>query len=116
MNDGTISLVARGRPHNLEPNMQVTTIVLRFKVIALENGDYELNRLEDTQWFYPTIFCRQLDHIQRYDDHLVVVNDNSNEEEMAIIDMHMNPNAMRKVIPGFKVHTEHRLKELKPFK
>lgn len=69
---------------------------------------------EKVQLLYPTIFCRQLDHIQRYQDHLVVVNDNSNEEDMAIIDMHLNPGAMRRNLTEFNIHTEHKLLNLKP--
>jgi hypothetical protein len=52
--------------------------------------------------------------VQRYDDHLVVVNDNSYEEEMAIMDLHLNPHAMRRNLAGFNMHTEHKLLNIKP--
>jgi hypothetical protein len=112
MNDGSIAVVARGRTPGMK--MQVTTLVLRFDVDHLPNGKMSLRRRPEPQLLFPTIFCRQLDHVQRYDDHLVVVNDNSVEDEMAIMDLHLNPQAMRKNLVGFHVHTEHRLINQRP--
>jgi|LakMenE18May11ns_1017448.scaffolds.fasta_scaffold8767335_1 hypothetical protein len=112
MNDGSIAVVARGRTPGMK--MQVTTIVLRFDIVHLPNGKMSLTMRRDIQLLFPTIFCRQLDHVQRYDDHLVVVNDNSVEEEMAIMDLHLNPQSMRRNLVGFNVHTEHKLMRMKP--
>ena len=69
---------------------------------------------EKVQLLFPTIFCRPLDHIQRFDDHLIVVNDNSVEEDMAIMNLHMGENAMRSNLKDYNIHTEHKLKNIKP--
>ena len=52
--------------------------------------------------------------MQRYADHLVVVNDNAIEEDMAIMNLHLNPSAMRTNLTEFNIHTEHKLMVKKP--
>lgn len=106
MGDGSIAVVARGRTPGMK--MQVTTIVLRFDV-EYSDLKWKMKMRPQVQLLFPTIFCRQLDYVQRYTDHLVVVNDNSNEEEMAIMDMQLNPSAMRRNLTEFNIHTEHKL-------
>ena len=60
MDDGSIAVVARGRTVGMK--MQVSTIILRFDVKFLD-GHWTLHMRNDVAKAFPTIFCRQLDHI-----------------------------------------------------
>lgn len=60
---------------------------------------------------FPTIFCRQLDHIQRVSEKILVVNDTSQEEDFMI--MNIQTKTLRRDKEHI-MHTEHQLKNLKP--
>jgi hypothetical protein len=60
MEDGSIAVVARGRTEGMK--MQVSTIILRFDV-KFADGKWILTMREKVDIAFPTIFCRQLDHI-----------------------------------------------------
>ena len=85
MPDGNIAVVARGRPKNLL--MQITGLVLVFTVEKVE-GKYKL-KMDKQERIFPSIFCRQLDHLQACGTNLIMVQDTPDEEkfEAFAIDM-----------------------------
>ena len=66
---------------------------------------------KDVAKAFPTIFCRQLDHVQRVGEKILVVNDTSQEEDFAI--MNIQTKTLRRDKEHI-MHTEHTLKNLKP--
>jgi hypothetical protein len=84
--DGTIAVVGRGRPKNLA--MQITGLVLIFAVNKNADGKFEL-KLQSQERIFPSIFCRQLDHLQSCGTNLIMVQDTPDEErfEAFAIDM-----------------------------
>jgi len=59
---------------------------------------------KDVAKAFPTIFCRQLDHVQRVGEKILVVNDTSQEEDFAI--MNIQTKTLRRDKEHI-MHTEH---------
>ena len=66
---------------------------------------------KDVAKAFPTIFCRQLDHVQRVGEKILVVNDTSQEENFAI--MNIQTKTLRRDREHI-MHTEHTLINLRP--
>ena len=79
MDDGTISVVGRGRIAGMVE--QICGVVLNFKVRKdPETGKYSLSH-EGTQRYFPSIFCRQLDHLGKMRNKIVMTQDTPDEEK-----------------------------------
>ena len=59
--NGDIAIVARGKTHTMK--QQIAGLIIYFRVVQGEDGKYSLQHLS-TQRYFPSIFCRQLDHAQ----------------------------------------------------
>lgn len=80
LDNGQIVVIARGRPEGMKK--QISGLALRFNVVQAENGGYKLEKVEENQLVFPSIFPRQLDFLQNVkDDKLVLVQDTPDEED-----------------------------------
>lgn len=82
MPDKSIAVVARGR----YPGMReaVSTLFLRFDV-RREGEHYKLEMREKIERAFPTIFPRQLDHMQRVASKLILVQDTADQDDFQIM-------------------------------
>lgn len=79
MDDGSINIVGRGRIQGMVE--QIGGIVLNFKVRKdPETGKYSLSH-QRTQRYFPSIFCRQLDHLGKMKNKIIMTQDTPDEEK-----------------------------------
>lgn len=100
MADDRIAVVARGRLPNMRE--QIASLILYFR-IAKVDGKWTAT-FESPQVIWPTIFPRQLDHIQRCSDTLIVVQDTADNEPFEAYSL----NTVVKRRDGkYQVHKKH---------
>jgi len=68
--------------------MQISGLVLIFGV-SKEGEKYKLT-LDSTEQIFPSIFCRQLDHLQACGTNLVLVQDTPDEEKFEAFSIDMS--------------------------
>ena len=79
LDSGSICVFARGRLDGMVE--QISGLLLHFKPIRnAEDGKYRLE-LEKQQRVFPSIFCRQLDFMQKHRSKVIVVQDTADEEK-----------------------------------
>ena len=69
LDDGTIAIVARGRLKGMVE--QISGLIMHFRVTKNDDGKYALER-ETIQRVFPSIFCRQLDFIQKVKSKIIL--------------------------------------------
>ena len=77
MSDNRIAVMARGRLPGMRE--QIASLILYFRVSRNPEGKWNAV-FETPQIIWPTIFPRQLDHMQRCSDMLVMVQDTADNE------------------------------------
>ena len=76
MDNGNIVVVGRGKPKSVA--QQITGLIIEFTVSKDPvSGAYTLTpvREKDPKRVFPSIFCRQLDHIKQIKNKIVLVQD-----------------------------------------
>lgn len=81
MEDNRIAVVARGRLPGMRE--QIASLILYFRIGQDLDGKWNAT-FEAPQIIWPTIFPRQLDHIQRCNEILVVVQDTADNEPFEV--------------------------------
>ena len=90
--NGDIAIVARGKTHTMK--QQIAGLIIYFRVNQGEDGKYKLEHLT-TQRYFPSIFCRQLDHAQVIKNKIVLTQDTANEERHEAFTIDMDPSVKR---------------------
>merc|ERR1712048_393181 len=86
--DGRIAVLARGKPDGCA--QQISGVILYFQPEVGDDGQFKIQMLSDqTHRHFPSLFPRQLDHLQCVGSNLIMVQDTPDEEkfETFAIDM-----------------------------
>ena len=102
--NGRIAIVARGKPADMKK--QISGLVLFFEVSQKEDGQYALTHV-DTQLYFPSIFCRQLDHAQIIKNKIVLTQDTANEEKHEAFAIDLTPGVLRRTDNENQQHFRH---------
>jgi hypothetical protein len=101
MADDRIAIMARGRLPGMRE--QIASLILYFKISKGADGKWNAV-FEQPQIIWPTIFPRQLDHMQRSNDTLVMTNDTADNEPFEVFSV----STTRKRKEGkYQVHKKH---------
>lgn len=73
MENGNILVVARGKPKSV--TQQISGLLLEFKVEKDDKGKYKLEPITPVKRIFPSIFCRQLDHIKKVKEKIIITMD-----------------------------------------
>lgn len=105
MADNRIAVMARGRLPGMRE--QIASLILYFRITKTNEGQWQA-KWEDPQIIWPTIFPRQLDHMQRAGDKLVLVQDTADNDPFEAFSV---STTMKRKDGKYQVHLKHSFKD-----